>query len=707
VSSKALCFLLLSCTVALTASCSNATPEGPVHRPEHALGTSAQLLEPRTCDDLLHHIRRDAVAKVEMLTNQYLESYAGGADRDSTASAEPGAADSDGASGRSGAEGPDAFSETNTQVDGVDEADIVKTDGHHIYLLSGNRLFVLRSWPAEETAVEAELEIDGYPYEMFVADGRAVVFSQSADPRTDPEESRCDEHYSRYGYYYPCYSGGTQFTKVTVADLTEAGPEVSREVWVEGHYRTSRRHGDQVRAVMNNWGFYFGWNLPYVWEYLYDEGYRYDRSLTDDEARARIYEWRRDAIRAIFDKTLDDWLPDSLERVDGEITEHAPDCGSFYVTRPGLVDYGMTQVVGLTLGDGSHDVHRSGIWGYAHEVYASEDTMVVTQWDHSAWYRARLEEAETVSTSTLVHRFGLAEDGSTVYEASGTVPGTVVDQFSIDERDGIVRIATTETTWQTWWSRDPEREWVPPETTNQVLTLDSNGRDLVVVGSTPPLAEGERIFSTRFMGDKAYVVTFRQVDPLFAIDLSDPRDPEVLGELKIPGFSNYMHPLDDGHLLTIGRDADEDGTVRGLALQIFDVTDPTSPERTHRHLFEGDRWGHSEAAWDHKAFTFYGHLGLLAFPYVSYGSDWRDYRSSLEVFAVDAETGFRQVGSVDHTPLLEGMCDVESNHYCRSYGLRVRRGVFIDDYVYSISYGGVRVNRVDGMTDVASVRLFD
>ncbi len=669
-------------------------PRGP------DLGSSAELRAPQTCDELLSDIQADALAKIEMQTEQYLDWYAseGGYGRAGGLDAAAGA-EADDSGSRS--EGPESYSETNTQVEGVDEADIVKTDGEHIYVLSGNQLHILDSWPAEETSLETSFELDGYAHEMFVAEGRAVVFSQTADPRIPPDEDTCGREYEDRGYYYPCYSYGSQFTKVTVVDLNEGEPRLSREVWFEGYYRTSRRHDTQVRAVLNNWSYYLGYDLPNVWEYLYPES-DYDRELSSIEARARIYRWRHAAIAAAYARALEDWLPDAVERVEGTLTELPVDCASYYVTRPGLVDYGMTQVVGVHLTDGSAPVTRTGVWGLAHEVYSGAETLVLAQRDYSAWWRAWYGDEDEVSDRTLLHQFTLSADGRTLYDGSGMVPGTIIDQFSMDVRDGVLRVATTETTWRVWRE---DREWVPPTTENRVLTLEGGENGLYIVGATPALAEGERIFSTRFMGDRAYVVTFEQVDPLWVIDLSNPHDLEVLGELHIPGFSNYMHPLDEDHLLTIGRDADEDGTVRGLALQIFDVSDEMAPTLDHKIVF-ADRWGYSEAAWDHKAFTFYDHLGLLAFPYLSWGSDWDSYHSSLEVFEVDAEAGFRPVGSIDHTALLDGICATEGDRSCRYYGLNVRRGVFIEDYVYSISHGGVRVHRVDDMsTEVATVRL--
>jgi uncharacterized secreted protein with C-terminal beta-propeller domain len=704
-------FMLVSWAL-LALGCGSQGGNVPHHEPEHPVGSNSEplLTETNTCSELLDSVQQDALAKIEMRTQQYLRWYTqdrgmgtadSGASGDGRSSGAESAAPSDDAT-------PDDYSETNNQVEGVSEADIVKTDGEHIYLLSGNKLFILKSWPAEQTSIEAQFTLEGYAHEMFVAHGRAVVFSQTSDPRNPDDDGRCANRYESHGYYYPCYSGGTQYTKITVADLNQGAPQLSREVYIQGHYNTARRHDRQVRAVINNWGRFFGWNLPRVYEYLQtDDGRRY-YELSAEEARERIYAWRSDAIDTVLSKGIEEWLPTMMERVEGSLSVRQPQCSNFYMPQPGRTSYGMTQIAGIHMTDASQPLTRTGIWGQAHEAYANHEAMILAQRDYSTWYRAYHDEQETYSDWTILHRFGIGDSGSTQYEASGIVPGSIADQFSIDARDGVTRVATTQTTRTAWWAREPTEEWTPPTTTNQVLTLrNGDNRRLETVGSTGNLVEDERIFSARFMGDMAYVVTFRQVDPLFAIDLSNPEQPEVLGELKIPGFSDYMHPLDENHLLTIGRDADEDGRTQGLALQIFDITDPTEPKRDHKYVFSGDEWGYSDANWDHKAFTFYDSRDLLAFPYVAWGSDYNSYRSSLEVFRVGADSGFNKVGSIDHSPLLEGMCEGDTRNYqCRYYGMRVRRGVFIEDYIYSISYGGVRVHDSRDMSrDVATVEL--
>jgi hypothetical protein len=255
-----------------------------------------------------------------------------------------------------------------------------------------------------------------------------------------------------------------------------------------------------------------------------------------------------------------------------------------------------------------------------------------------------------------------------------------------------------------------------------VITLRVDEQELVKVGETESLGKpGEDIRSVRFIGDYGYVVTFRQIDPLIIVDLSDPRAEKlkVLGELEISGFSEYMHPMGENqdHLLTIGRN----GTNTGLMLRIFDVSDPTSPQSKWEYPYRYQ--GESIAATEHKAFNYYADRDLLAFPFVRYGYD---FGSSLEVFRVTIEKGFEPRGSIDHTGLVTASCPaiypgrtIDSywlRYECRRPAPEVRRGIFISgevdgqqsDFIYSISYGGVLVHNLNDLTvPVAEVLLPD
>ncbi|MGB5694685.1 MAG: beta-propeller domain-containing protein [Polyangiales bacterium] len=667
----------------------------------------AALRQAASCDEVLEAIREDAATKVDLELQSFINQdyYArggvpvlfggdvaldGGAGGTGGESAQPPGANAD----NGGAGAPSGFSDTNTQVADVDEADIVKVgeEGLKLYVIRGNGFYEFDSWPPAETSKIADLEIEGGAMEMFVEGTRAVVFSNVYDVPALDDGSLCQ------GYGYPVpeladfagpYYCGRPFVKITVIDLAGDTPRAVREIYVDGWYNSSRRHDSIVRAVIQS-SMQRPGTVPNLYDFLYNQG-EYPQTREAEILLARA--WATKAKEAIRTTTLDDWVPVWGERIDGEIRQQPVQCTDFYSPAPGLTDYGLTQIVGIDMSNDSSPAITS-ILGQATQVYANAQALILAQPDW-AWF-----EHETTTDRTAVHRFAVSFEGQrTPYEGSGFVQGIVNDQFSIDERDGVIRLATTRTSWPDR-NTDPGAPdvWIPPTTDNLVSTMKLNGSALELLGSTPPLAEGERIFSARFVGDLGYVVTFRQVDPLFAIDLSDPANPKVLGELKIPGFSDYMHPLGDHHLLTIGRDIDEvTQQDNGTALQIFDVSDPTKPVLAHKALVGA---GFSEANQNHKAFNFYADKGLLAFPFVSYEGN---FSSTLELWDVSAEAGFNRRGAVDHSDLVLDDCGgvpyplADFYYYC-GYQPQITRGVFIDEFIYSISYGGVRVHDVNDLT---------
>jgi len=220
-----------------------------------------------------------------------------------------------------------------------------------------------------------------------------------------------------------------------------------------------------------------------------------------------------------------------------------------------------------------------------------------------------------------------------------------------------------------------------------------------VAGELTGLAAGERIFSARFEGPRGYVVTFRQIDPLFTLDLSDPSRPRAVGELKVPGFSTYLHPMGEDHVLAIGRevvDRTQGQAFAGVALQVFDVSNFADPRLLHKHVL-GTAGSQSDALYDHKAFNFFAARALLGIPF----SDWapgRAFRSSLDVFRVTTAGGITPLGSVDHSDLVAP--GASSGYGWTPY---VRRSVMIDDFVYSISSGGLKVSTAGDFRSVAVV----
>ncbi len=664
----------------------------------------AALRQANTCDDVLEAIQEDALAKVDLELKSFIDQdyYRWGGpvafeDFGSPGSGGTGGASAPTAEGDNG-DSPSGFSDTNRQVADVDEADIVKVgdEGRKLYVIRGNGFHEFDSWPAEATSKVADVEIEGNAIEMFVDGDRAVVFSSVWGIQALDDGSLCEGY--RYGpepgladvegYYY-C---GRSFVKTTIIDLSTDPHEVVREIYVDGWYTSSRRHDSIVRAVVQS-NMQRPATVPHLYEIVYN-GQAYPASRDAEILLARA--WATQAKEAIRQTTLEQWVPAWGEKIDGEIQAQPHQCSDFYSPTPGLTNYGLTQILGVDIENGGSPSIAS-ILGQASHVYANGEALLLAQPDWS-WF-----ERDTNSDRTAVHRFAVSAGAPrTPYQGSGFVPGVVNDQFSIDERGGIIRIATTRTTsnHQSGDEIAPD-VWVPPTTDNLVSTLGLVGDALDVVGQTPGLAEGERIFSARFLGDVGYIVTFRQVDPLFAIDLSDPANPKVLGELKIPGFSDYMHPLGDNHLLTIGRDIDaETQRDNGTALQIFDVSDPVNPIAAHKTVL-GE--GYSEANHNHKAFNFYStgdpDAGLLAFPFVSYESD---FSSTLELFEVSADEGFSRRGAVDHSDLVIDDCGtpypVEDFYYYCGYHPQITRGVFIDEYIYSISHGGVRVHEVNDLS---------
>ena len=673
----------------------------------------AALTQAATCEEVLEAIQEDAIAKVDLELQSFVSQdyyYGGGPAVFEDVAAEGGAGVDRGspeaptqADGDT-ANAPSGFSDTNRQVADVDEADIVKVgdEGRKLYVIRGNGFHDFDSWPASQTSKVADLAIEGGAMEMFVAGDRAVVFSSVYNVEALDDGDLC-QGYS-YGGPEPgladidgSYYCGRSFVKITIIDLSGDSPEVVREIYVDGWYTSSRRHDNIVRAVVQS-SMQRPGTVPNLYEIVYN-GAAYPESR--DAEILLAYVWAAEAKQAILATTLDDWLPVWGERIDGEIQPQPVQCSDFYSPEPGLTNYGLTQIVGINMAN-DDPTRITSILGQASQVYSNGEAMVLTQPDWTYFERG------VNSDRTAVHRFAVSfEEQRTPYQGSGFVQGVVNDQFSIDERAGIIRIATTRTTWQdrTDDMLAPD-VWIPPTTDNLVSTLRLNGDALELVGSTPPLAEGERIFSARFLGDLGYIVTFRQVDPLFAIDLSNPEKPIVLGELKIPGFSDYMHPLGNNHLLTIGRDVDEETQWdNGTALQIFDVSDPAKPKLAHKALV-GE--GFSEANHNHKAFNFYADKGLLAFPFVSYEGN---FSSTLELWDVNAKSGFNRRGAVDHSDLVLNDCGgipyaVDEFYYNCGYDPQITRGVFIDEFIYSISYGGVRVHDVDNLTTPVATALY-
>ena len=281
------------------------------------------------------------------------------------------------------------------------------------------------------------------------------------------------------------------------------------------------------------------------------------------------------------------------------------------------------------------------------------------------------------------------------YIASGFVPGNLLDQFSMDEHKGNLRVATT--TGNNWWFG------MSSESSNNMYVLDD---DLDIIGSVEGLAPGERVYSSRFMGDKAYMVTFRQVDPLFVMDLSDPKNPEVLGELKITGVSEYLHPYDEDHIIGIGREATEEGRFLGMKISLFDVSDVANPIEVAK-IEIGDRGTRSDALNDHKAVLFDKEKNLLVLPIDLYEADdeksWGSFVWQGAMVLDISPEGISERGRITHR---EHEAD-DDGYYYRQWQSSIRRSLYMDDVLYTISSTTVKANYLDSLDEIKEVEISD
>ena len=356
---------------------------------------------------------------------------------------------------------------------------------------------------------------------------------------------------------------------------------------------------------------------------------------------------------------------------------------------------------------------KTFLLGSSQSLYASTGNIYLASihFAYQPFLRTSLSLADN-EQMMIIHKISV--DGSDItYQGKGEVPGRILNQFSMDEYDGFFRIATTAgNNWQEGM-----------QTSNNIYVLDD---DLEQVGSIENIAPGEEIYSARFMGEKAYLVTFKKIDPFFTIDLSDPSNPEILGKLKIPGYSDYLHPLDENHIIGIGKETVEAleeeewrdidfSWYQGLKLALFDVSDFENPVELSKVVI-GDRGTDSPALWDHKAFLYDAEKSLLVIPVSLYeidedikkqqgnytGSIYGDFTfQGAYVYDLTVENGFQLKGTISHL----SQEDMQKSGFYPYYEKSITRSLYINEYLYTISQGMVKVNDLDTLEPETSIIL--
>jgi len=331
----------------------------------------------------------------------------------------------------------------------------------------------------------------------------------------------------------------------------------------------------------------------------------------------------------------------------------------------------LLTVLTLDLAKGITPVDADGLMADAQTVYASSRGLYVASQRYSP---AVATESGTPpdGMSTAIHRFDISGEAATTYRGSGRVRGHLLNQFSLSEHRGVLRVASTDVPL---WFGPGERQ----ESESFVTTLEERDGALVELGRVGGLGRGERIYAVRFIEDAGYVVTFRQVDPLYTLDLADPRAPRVRGELKILGYSAYLHPLGGDLLLGVGQDATEQGRRLGAQLSLFDVGDPARPARLHQHSL--GELSSSEVEYDHRAFLHW--KGLAVLPTASRGF------TGAAGFTVDRQAGIAEAGRVTHS--------------ASGLPVAVRRAIVVGDRLLTLSEAGLRSSRLSDLADVAWV----
>lgn len=564
-----------------------------------------------------------------------------------------------GLTGTGGAEAvpPPSSSRTNVQVRGVDEADRVKHDGAYVYLLSGSALHILEAKGARRIA---RIALPGRGRQLFLEGDRLVVYASTGDRPIPP----CP-----YAYDCEVVGDGTH-TQLLVYRITDRGhPQLERTVKLSGSLLAARRIGSAVHTVVADQA------LPLSHRAAPDAmpqcglnaaararaEKRWSKLLADTEAEIRAY-WSQ--------------LPTVS---DGESTRTL--CSAYSARVPGTA---LTSLVSIDLLEPNKAPVAHTVRSGGGIVYASAQHMILAVYQ---------------SVQTELHAFRI--DGGmegTRYLGSGIVPGHLINQFAMDEHEGVLRVASTR-------GRVPD-----PGVESMVSTLALSPRgNLVSVGVLEHLAPHEDIRAVRFDRDRGYLVTFKKTDPLFVLDLKDPSAPAVLGEFESPGFSTYLQRMDERHLLSIGYDADDRGgaaLVGGLLLQLFDVSDPHTPKLVHR-LQLGDRGSSSEAAGDHLAFTYVPERDLLAVPTTlcegpSVGPlGGKLSFSGLMLFRASTVNGFTEIGRIDH-----GRSGASCQSWWSHPTSHVQRSLVVGDRVFSIAPDRVNVRSLTQLgVPLASIPL--
>lgn len=652
-----------------------------------------------------------------------------------------------------GSASPD-YSRTNVQVEGVDEADIIKTDGQYIYAVVNQDLFVLDAYPAEKADILAKVEFKSRPQDLYIDGDRLAIFG------SDQEIQTMD--------FYKNFQRQSAYTFLKIFDISDRkNPKQLQDYDFEGNYFQSRMINGQIYFLTETYASYFDNEIPVPrvlanGQELYNPK---DNAKCNRCPDVYYFDIPYDNFNYLNVATVNikgdkDDLKNQIYLVDQAQNLYVSEKNLYVTYTRHISQYDVTMQVtkDIVLPKLSNDdqdriakIEETERFILSDQEKLNKISRIVERYKASLSKEERknldkeiqqkmkqkYEDLSKELEKTVIHKIAI-DKGKLEYQAKGEVTGSVLNQFSMDENDGYFRIVTTKN--RDWWGPvtavSRESDFVgkevapsqPNESYNNLYVLD---KDMKTIGKVEDLAFGEKIYSVRFMQNRAYMVTFKQVDPLFVIGLDDPKNPQVLGKLKIPGFSNYLHPYDEKTIIGIGKATQENSsggvTTGGVKLSLFDVSDVSNPREIDNYVL-GEQGSDSIALNDHKAFLFSKEKNLLVIP-VTLTNNSRfiepmpmeplddsavqvmpprpipttEQFDGAMVFRVDGN-GFQFKGKIAHSDNEKEM----SHEYWYGpdyYDTTVKRSLYINDMLYTFSSRYLQANKLDDLAEIKKVKL--
>ncbi|HZJ78012.1 MAG TPA: beta-propeller domain-containing protein [Clostridia bacterium] len=542
-----------------------------------------------------------------------------------------------------GSNGSASFGKTNTQVEGVDEADTIKNDGKYLYQNFYQGIYIVSLLPADNMKVVSIINLyddNKYANEIYVKGDRLVVVGHVLEK--DPWLT--DFPHEDVGIY-PYYSQSNVF--VNIYDISDKSDvKLKTEFFQDGTYVSSR--------LIEN-------NLYLISQYMAD----------------------------VESNKEEDYVPSSGYSED---VQTVPANDIYIVGNPDIASYLVTSGINIETAGKKTKTNTKAVFGAGGEAYCNTESLFVAvgrtkRIGNITNYQAEIYSPAQYDYYTEIYRFDLNK-GRIEYKCNGKVGGTIKNQFSMDEYNNHFRIATT----------DYDDKGVE---SSGVYILD---KDLKIVGSLTGLAEKERIYAVRFIGETGYIVTFERVDPLFVIDLSDEKKPKLLGELKITGFSEYLHPVGENMLIGIGHDGDEEGQKNGIKISLFDVSNPAKPSEIDKYIIDIDSQSYyiDTTAWyNHKAVMVNKEKALFGIDvtiYDHYNPSGPNEQNTFRTFSVEDNRiipGHAYKGVAFSQEKRNNSSYDVSSSYWGGYGTTQLRGTYIENNIYVISHFGIKSYSMD------------